>query len=315
MLSRGAPKACGAALVLLGITSFAAISLAQKSTPTESQLAKVPAGLTAEELLSSERLLSVASDALLKTWKQQETWPRSLQKAPEELVHHTVADAFANMSRTLKRLHISEELDSFSLTEGQLEAIRSTLAHLADPQVQDIGSTLAKGLKLYFEIEGENAGKEGMKLHLLQTLQPQIAEIRSLWREVKMGALHGPGLGWGVSVDPSRLFLVQSFDPFQRYWPTNSDLLCQSLASCVQEGSHEEIRTLLLQMQALLSTFGLNVQVAQAVPGGDGSVLSELMACQSVDTLEAYQRMACAMRYAALGLDVISSIRGSSPTA
>eukprot|EP00435_Cladocopium_sp_Y103_P065987 s1620_g28.t1 len=83
-----------------------------------------------------------------------------------------------------------------------------------------------------------------------------------------MGSLHGPGLGWGVSVDPSRLFLVQSFDPFQRYWPGNSDLLCKSLASCVQEGSHEEIRTLLLQMQALLRTFGLNLKVAHAVPGG-----------------------------------------------
>ena len=49
-----------------------------------------------------------------------------------------------------------------------------------------------------------------MTLFLLRSLQPLTAEIRALWSEVqinyrgdsavevKLGLLHGPGLGWGA---------------------------------------------------------------------------------------------------------------------
>ena len=319
VLSRGAPKACAAALVLMGITSFAAISFAQKSQSSQSAKDQRPVGMTAREVVASEQLLSTASRAMLKTLKQEETWGASLRAIPEaqiELVEQMVKDAFANISIALQKAQMAEELDSFSLTEGQLEAMLNTIEHMADPRVQEIGSSVAKALKLYFEIEGPNAGKEGMKLHLLQALQPEINEIRSLWRQVKMGSLHGPGLGWGVSVDPSRLFLVRSYNPFERYDSFKSISLCQTLQLCVMEGSHEEARMVLLQMEALLTTFGMHLEVEKALasPKPTTSFLAMLMACQRVksDDLEAFQRMSCAMRYASTGLDVMSSIRGSA---
>lgn len=318
VLSRGAPKACAAALVLMGITSFAAISLAQKSQSSQSAKDQRPVGMTAREVVVSEQLLSTASRAMLKTLKQEETWGASLRAVPEaqiELVEQMVKDAFANISIALQKAQMAEELDSFSLTEGQLKAMLNTIEHMADPRVQEIGSSVAKALQLYFEIEGPNAGKEGMKLHLLQALQPEINEIRSLWRQVKMGSLHGPGLGWGVSVDPSRLFLVRSYNPFERYDSFKSVSLCDTLQLCVMEGSHEEARMVLLQMEALLTTFGMHLEVKKALASpSTTSFLAMLMACQRVksDDLEAFQRMSCAMRYASTGLDVMSSIRGSA---
>ncbi|CAK8987904.1 unnamed protein product [Durusdinium trenchii] len=323
VLSRGAPKACAAALLLMGLTAFAAISLAQKAQPSESELAKRPSGLTAKELLGSTQLTSAATQALLETVRQQETWQISLRAIPQnekDLVRHTVEDTFATIRKAVETAGLAEELDSFALTEGQLDAFLSTMQHMADTRIQEIGSSLADAFGRYFQLEGTSAGKEGLKLHLLRALQPQIAEIRSLWREVKMGLLHGPGLGWGVSVDPSRLFMVRSFDPSHPYWPPPK-LQCEA-AGCVTEGAFEEARILLLQMEALLETFGMRVEVQETLWSLPAHrpvpFLAELLACKAEEP-QPFQKVSCegcpgAMKYAAAGLDVLSSIRGSSPS-
>ncbi|CAK8997124.1 unnamed protein product [Durusdinium trenchii] len=297
VLSRGAPKACAAALLLMGLTAFAAISLAQKAQPSESELAKRPSGLTAKELLGSTQLTSAATQALLETVRQQETWQISLRAIPQnekDLVRHTVEDTFATIRKAVETAGLAEELDSFALTEGQLDAFLSTMQHMADTRIQEIGSSLADAFGRYFQLEGTSAGKEGLKLHLLRALQPQIAEIRSLWREVKMGLLHGPGLGWGVSVDPSRLFMVRSFDPSHPYWPPPK-LQCEA-AGCVTEGAFEEARILLLQMEALLETFGMRVEVQETLWSLPAHrpvpFLAELLACKAEEP-QPFQKVSC----------------------
>ena len=179
VLSRGAPKACGAALVLMGLTAFAAISLAQKR-PSElgasgdwhvdvfgarSELSKRPAGLTAAELLRSEQLESAGSGALLETLAQQTAFLElSLHGATAEdtkLVRSTLAESFGNVSKALKAS--TEALDSFGLTQGQLEALLSAVRHMADQRVQDIGATVSAALASYFKVEGADAGKEAAR--------------------------------------------------------------------------------------------------------------------------------------------------------
>ena len=74
-------------------------------------------------------------------------------------------------------------------------------AHIYD----GFGAFFAASSRLSVDSEGQ-----GMTLFLLRSLQPLQAEIRALWSEaqmnfigegaveVKLGLLHGPGVGWGA---------------------------------------------------------------------------------------------------------------------
>lgn len=172
--------------------------------------------MTAEELLASSRILSVAASsltALLQVPAESLFWSSdeaNSSRDTERFVQGAVRSTFQNISSSMQRHgHLAQELDSFSLTEGQLKAFVSILEHLADPRVQDLGLAVAKALDQYFQ--GGVTGEQDVKLLLLQATQPRIVEIRELWHEVNLGALHGPGLGWGVSVNPANLFVLQSF--------------------------------------------------------------------------------------------------------
>lgn len=130
-----------------------------------SELSKRPAGLTAAELLRSEQLESAGSGALLETLAQQTAFLElSLHGATAEdtkLVRSTLAESFGNVSRALKAS--TEALDSFGLTQGQLEALLSAVRHMADQRVQDIGATVSAALASYFKVEGADAGKEAAR--------------------------------------------------------------------------------------------------------------------------------------------------------
>ncbi|CAJ1394896.1 unnamed protein product [Effrenium voratum] len=311
VLSRGAPKACAAGLVLMGITVFTAISLAQKQTP-QSDLDKQSAGMTAKDLLKSPRIVAAASGAFQRVMVQANWLHQSLPKERSQMVAKSTQQAFEQLRSEVLRRQLGQELDSFSLTRGQLDAFLSVQTHMSDMAIQEIGANVAKALEEYFSVEGEGAGKEGMRLYLLRALQPRILEIRRLWRKVDLGALHGPGLGWGVSVDPAKLYLVQTFDPFRRYWPPEP-LPCSGNA-CVARGSFNQARVLLLQLQALLQTFGMRLEVANSLESFDAykmPFLSELLACRNITGDMA--AASCALSYASAGLDVISSIRGARP--
>ena len=76
-------------------------------------------------------------------------------------VRSTLAESFGNVSRALKAS--TEALDSFGLTQGQLEALLSAVRHMADQRVQDIGATVSAALASYFKVEGADAGKEAAR--------------------------------------------------------------------------------------------------------------------------------------------------------
>ncbi|CAJ1337315.1 unnamed protein product, partial [Effrenium voratum] len=250
VLSRGAPKACAAGLVLM-----------------------------AKDLLKSPRIVAAASGAFQRVMVQANWLHQSLPKERSQMVAKSTQQAFEQLRSEVLRRQLGQELDSFSLTRGQLDAFLSVQTHMSDMAIQEIGANVAKALEEYFSVEGEGAGKEGMRLYLLRALQPRILEIRRLWRKVDLGALHGPGLGWGVSVDPAKLYLVQTFDPFRRYWPPEP-LPCSGNA-CVARGSFNQARVLLLQLQALLQTFGMRLEVANSLESFDAykmPFLSELLA-------------------------------------
>eukprot|EP00439_Symbiodinium_sp_Y106_P004568 s5942_g1.t1 len=317
-----------AGLFLVGATVFAGISLSPKPPPSTSGDTK-PAGMTAEELLASSRILSVAASSLTALllqapaeslfWSSDEA---NASRDAERLVEGAVRSTFQNISSSMQHhRHLAQELDSFSLTEGQLKAFASILEHLADPRVQDLGLAVAKALDQYFQ--GGVTGEQDVKLLLLQATQPRIVEIRELWHEVNLGALHGPGLGWGVAVNPANLFVLQSFGHPVTYQPRQQE---HSQAFWVAAATFEQARVLLLHLEALLRTFGMTINargLLQSLSGSSEPFLSELLACHSDDTeaaemgtehdLSRYRRMACSIKYGSAGIDVIASIGGSHP--
>jgi len=326
------PAAILGGLMLLALTIGAA-ALVISSPPSRPHEHEVRSpkedtavrGLNARRLLESRELAGIAADQII------EESNGALTDGDHDRVTDFAHARLGNISSMLfhRSPVLARRLDAFELSKPQEDAVLRVVSHMSDHRVQNVGLYLSKVVHEFVTqpVEKDSANMQ-LQDHIVQRLQPRLAEMRQLRDEVMAPELRrqtagGPSLD--VAMNANNLRVVRTFS---NKWKFEMDVsrpefskegrrLERKLSELdlqrgIASGLAEEATVALQQMSTLLGMFGIDVEVPSWIStlGDEGDFLSQLLHCgmQGLESSDASALIRCPMKLASAGVDVLASI-------
>lgn len=154
--------------------------------------------ITARELIETEEASQLISDTLISSGRVH---------GPKELVRAKLNEHIAKLR--VERPKVYDRLESMHLSNEQKEEALRGLRRLSDPNIHAVRKDIIAAIK---ETVQESGDHEALKRHLVEKLQPHLAEMRSI-REVYYPTSK-KRFATISSSDFDKMPLVQHFDDF-----------------------------------------------------------------------------------------------------
>mmetsp|Transcript_55759 Transcript_55759/g.143686 ORF Transcript_55759/g.143686 Transcript_55759/m.143686 type:complete len:379 (+) Transcript_55759:62-1198(+) len=311
--------AVGAALGVL--TLYAGIQVLAAPRPAEPGL---PTDVTARMLLESRELAEVATEQLMAAGSG------ALRPEDRPMVHAVASNGFGNISALLQRgaPEAARRLDTFYLTKEQKEAVLGVVRGMGDRRVQGVGRELTSSLKHFLSTSATD--RRSMKNYIVGNLQPQLGQMRQLRDEVIGAPLRNlreasrAGRRFGIALNPEELRVVSTYrDDWKWEFDMSPPVLAESRRLSqgdapehtkrmgVAGGIVEQAKVVIDQLKAMTGDAGMDMEVPAWVTTLDGNVkpfLSELFECVVDHMGNAEKVIACPMKFASAGIDLLAGV-------
>jgi len=291
-------------------------------------------------LLESEELAELAAEQLMKSG--------ALHPADRPMVHSVASLGFGNISAMLGKgaPAAARRLDTYYLTEEQKAAVFGVVRGMGDRRVQSVGEEMTASLKNFLSTNAADRGS--MKNFIVGSLQPRMGEIRQLRDQVIGAPLRNledkddPARHFGLELNADRFRVVSTWSDdddgskweFDMSAPQRSETILarsrrlsrgpsdaesrrllehESKRLGVAGGIVEQAKVVLDQLKAITGETGTDIDVPQWITTLDGHVkpfISDLFECVMDHLGDATKMIACPMKFASAGIDVLAGVEG-----